>query len=356
LLHVYPFVLYGFYNFYNKEYLKGFTSILVVSIVYITLLVGVISSLGLFAIWMFFKDKKYSYLILIGTVLIGFIFYKISFETKVGDNAGKVAFLKNIKVSIIVFIEDTLKIIVFYFNVLFAAILYFFTKSEKFDLMDKLTLLFVSSAIFIALIFVSVFHGTSDFLQALFNLASPLFLVLFLYVVLKMNTFQTKIILSSSIVFLVIILYGNYNSDLKNLYNKNYTSEYKKQCIESINDNDKYLTFNKLEVSNWEYDNRELASFMAKSKNIGCGYNIYLDIYKTQPTAFPSPFNIWCNTNHKKASAYSMIEYMEDRKINFLFVCNQINLPSEIESNFSLITQDKESGEKLFIIKNKSNV
>jgi hypothetical protein len=241
LLHVYPFVLYGFYNFYNKEYLKGFTSILVVSIVYITLLVGVISSLGLFAIWMFFKDKKYSYLILIGTVLIGFIFYKISFETKVGDNAGKVAFLKNIKVSIIVFIEDTLKIIVFYFNVLFAAILYFFTKSEKFDLMDKLTLLFVSSAIFIALIFVSVFHGTSDFLQALFNLASPLFLVLFLYVVLKMNTFQTKIILSSSIVFLVIILYGNYNSDLKNLYNKNYTSEYKKQCIESINDNDKYL-------------------------------------------------------------------------------------------------------------------
>lgn len=147
----------------------------------------------------------------------------------------------------------------------------------------------------------------------------------------------------------VILIFNSLTFDFKQIHvHCNYSNIYVSQCVNEFNlsKNHSFLIY-KQSNNRWDYNYNDLALFTSRIRNVSSGINIAVDFDTLVPNRQLSPFGEWCKCNTIPINEKSLLRYMKNKQIDYIFISKTDKIPFKIDSNFMIITQDNLSNEAL---------
>lgn len=362
LLIIYPYLLLS--TMYIKEFnIKVFfISILFLVTIYSTLIVSFIPPLFLLIIYLVIsKNKSYSYsdtrsiIFMFISFCIILIFYKLYFVNSYGL-IYKIHFLENFKTTIIVFIETLLKNSINYFPVVVFILLSLIFKTHydsKYNVRTILIFFFIS--IFSATAFISIFHGTVDYSQALYNSLGPIMLSLLAFILGVLKKKHIKFILP---LFLVIGLINMLSLILnKKDFDLQESKKFVSESIKILDDNKYIILIEKIPEleseflkasSAWYYDVELFTTRLYYSSN---SFNVWNDLTNKNKNELPSPFLKWLKSEGLDPNPKSLDKYLVKNKVSYVISTTDNEIVKN-NKNYKLILKDINTNKAIYKFNN----
>ncbi len=364
-----PFFLLAFYELKSKDVFAFFLFLLMAMVAYNTIIPALCGGIALsflyFAYLYFVKKQLFINLdsllkrssFLIAGFLVLFVFYVL----QVVDEKNvplEIEFL-SIKSSLIVFIEYLVYPWFVYFILLITLTHALFLKHDRF---------FTRSSVFLVIgcqiagtLFIILNHDVGDVFQALSNVIHPLFLVLFIFKIhlLKAKKFNFLLI---GIVLLISLVSNVYNKSENNvvkkpIFNKQYSYSFKTKVLDVLLENaphNNWATLSSLSSPHWFYSWAGIGHFLLSKKEIPYPFDLSQVISEdftkwcNKETNFQSPF---CQGNFIKPYDVSLLNFIKEKQVLYLFVEKKSLIPAYLEKNLTLLYKDQTSGHLFYAIK-----
>jgi hypothetical protein len=349
LLHTYPVFILALHMFIRKNINAAVLILLSLSLLYSTLLVSILPGITILSAYIYLKNKKRDSFILLSLTITGLVCILYATEHNNVATEAYISILKSIKTSLIVSIEYIIKYALAYLPALILLIIAIREKKSTIIKENKELFIFVFTTLLTSLCFISIFHGTRDFSQALSNLIPGLVIMLTTLAILNLKI-NAKLYAFLSM-FALLNLYS-YIAKHEN-HNKLFSKEYREDCLNVISKskNNRYLIYSEKGIR-WRYNFHELARFTSFLKNIPSGFNIAFDFEPfLSKYNRPTPFRMWCLSNNLPVNENSLTTYMDENKIGFIFMSTLTPAPFKLENNFSKLYEDSISKEVLLMRK-----
>ncbi|NQY67766.1 MAG: hypothetical protein HRT72_08600 [Flavobacteriales bacterium] len=357
LLYIYPFILWAVHSFISKKTLKATLFLLLACTMYNTLLVPIIPATLLLGVFLFFTTSgtyinRSKNLILVSCYIVTVPIYMYYLSNKSDSAFEQVFFLSNIKSAIVVFFENIIKSGVFYLPVVTVLIIALVKSKFQFISQHKEIIIILITSLLGGLVFASLYHGTPNYNQAYYNFLPSATLVFFL---ISIPYLMNKYIYSIGALLFAINFFAPISIDEG--CKTDYTQKYVQTCLNEFKkmESPKFLVYNPQEIQRWDYTFMDIAQFTSNIKNIPSGYNISKDFMDLVIKHDLSPFGKWCIDNEKKINEYSLIDYMSEKNIDYLFYNTDNQLPFNSDHLFVRVATDPLSRETLLRIIDKKN-
>ena len=345
ILCTYPFLLYALHSFINKEPSKAIITLLILAAAYNTLLVAIVPAVFVVAVYQFFTTKDKIGIISIICFALGVVVYDHFFVSKEQLYLSETKFdFPSIKLIIVFFIEYVVKNLMTYIPVVFALLLVLLKLKSNYIKENVNFFIFIVISFLSALVFASIFRG-HDYQQAIYNFLPSAMLALFMLALLKL-----KINAKTILFFIGILGFNIYAISVRGAVSnpKVYASEYINKCNNEFNksESSSFLIYQQNKFR-WSYIYNDLGPFSSRLKHIPSGINIAIDFDTLKQNKNLSPYGNWCVANNLKPNTNSLLQYMAQNKINYMFVSSKDEYPFDVKNNFSIIATDSINNEVL---------
>ncbi len=351
LLCIYPFILLAIRSLMQNKILEFLLLLLITSVVYNMLFVWILTGIFCVGIIIIYKNKKETglylstvikqYIFVLGLFLFSLLTYTKLFISKSSSiNETEISYLTNIKPFLIILIEHIIKNGIFYIPTILIFLLVI--NKIKFKQLNVLIFfVFFVGGFFSTAIFITFMHKSPNFSQAFTNFNSSFALCIFIFSLMHLKENWIK----PAIIFMFILSSINIQTQFKEMkgnvrLNKNYSKSYLTKVLKTIKPHDKFVFCNPKNDLWFCYD---IATFTSKLRDNCSGFNVSLDTKNTYNSL--SPLNVWCKTKNKTLNYYSLIEYLKNKKIKFIFSLDKNSFPKQLLKNYKLVYEDSKSKE-----------